>query len=45
MRDLKIHLKLRGKAFCGAKAQKRKLKFATSEETVTCGNCKRAIAT
>lgn len=43
MRQLKVHLKLRGKALCGAKKQKRPLKYATDTAEATCGNCKRAI--
>jgi hypothetical protein len=43
MREQKVHLKLKGKALCGTKAQKRKLKFVDSEDAVTCINCKRAI--
>jgi hypothetical protein len=42
---LKIHLKLKGKALCGARPQKRKLKFASSVDGATCGNCLRAAKT
>jgi hypothetical protein len=44
-KELKIHLKLKGKALCGAKPQKRKLRFATNTDAVTCENCKRDVRT
>jgi hypothetical protein len=43
MRELKTHLKLKGKPLCGTKRQTRKLKFAENEASVTCENCKRAV--
>jgi hypothetical protein len=45
MKALKIHLKLKGKALCGATKQKRKVQYATEEAEATCGNCKRAVRT
>jgi len=44
-KNLKVHLKLKGKALCGAKPQQRKLRFATDAAAATCGNCLRAART
>lgn len=45
MKQLKTHLKLKGKAMCGAKRKKNALRFATATEAATCGNCLRAART
>lgn len=43
MKEQKVHLKLKGKAICGAKQKKNRLRFVDDRSVVTCGNCKRAI--
>lgn len=48
---MKVHVKLKGKPLCGARKQKRKLRFVEGPKEFKdlaaaeqCGNCKRAIA-
>ncbi len=43
MRERKTHIKLNGKAVCGVKAQKHKIKFVTDADAATCRNCLRAV--
>lgn len=40
---MKVHLKLKGKAICGVRKQKRPLKFSEHEGDVTCERCLKAI--
>lgn len=40
---MKAHLKLRGKALCGAKKKKNSLKFVDEEQEATCKRCLRAV--
>lgn len=42
MKELKLHLKLKGRTLCGAKTKTRKLRFVTDKSQVTCENCQRA---
>jgi hypothetical protein len=44
MKALKIHIRYKGKALCGAKKQTRKLKFAEHDGDATCERCKNAAA-
>lgn len=43
MKKLKVHLKLKGKAICGAKKKKNALRYASDVDAATCGNCLRAV--
>jgi hypothetical protein len=40
----KIHLKLKNKPLCGTRKKVRKLRYSETHGDVTCGNCRRAIA-
>lgn len=40
---MKIHLKLKSRAICGAKTRKRPLRFASDAEGATCLRCKKAV--
>lgn len=41
---MKTHLKLKGKAICGQKPKKHRLKFVDDEHDVSCERCKRAVS-
>ena len=41
---MKIHIKVNGKAVCGQKRKKNKLKFAENEGEATCARCAKAVS-
>jgi hypothetical protein len=43
MKQLKTHLKLKGRPLCGVKRNKHPLKFTASQDQLTCERCKKAV--